>query len=87
MEILIGIRGNSDRLAVQYALRWIIEAERGPALSELSLYGVLVDHGRLLIGDADSPSLHSLDLATSWGDGVFQVVARHCHSKVIHFAK
>lgn len=55
--------------------RFIMDLEVGESVSEERVEGVMVDTARLLIGDVDSLDRHSLDLETSWGDGIFPVVA------------
>lgn len=57
--------------------RWrriVVEIEAGEVVSEVRLDGVMVDHARILLGDVDGLEHHSLDLETSWGDGIFPVV-------------
>lgn len=61
----------------EFEERWrrlIVDVEEGVAFSEERLEGVMVDHARLLLGDADSLDRHSLELETTWGDGIFPVV-------------
>ncbi|MBS2033869.1 hypothetical protein JST97_02725 [bacterium] len=55
--------------------RFVIEVQEGEKLSEQRLDGVMVDNARLLFGDAGSLALNSVELETSWGDGIFPVVA------------
>jgi len=51
-----------------------VDVEVGETFSEERLDGIMVDHARLLLGDSHSLGHHSLDLETSWGDGIFPVV-------------
>lgn len=57
--------------------RWrhlIVEVENGETITEERFSGVMVDNSRLLLGDVDSLERESINLETSWGDGIFPVV-------------
>lgn len=54
--------------------RVVVEIEVGTPVSEKRINGVMVDHARILFGDVESLEQHSVELETSWGDGIFPVV-------------